>query len=103
MKKLNSVVRAMNQLRCGLSVLAGAGSHHLYRYIRRLEIAHAARSDDSRRLDYLQSLNERPGYTNRVILRNSTTGRGWRLHETELPDAVESVREAIDNAMGGGL
>jgi len=36
--------------------------------------------NDSELLDYLDSLTG--SYTGRVILRDSTTGRGWRLHET---------------------
>jgi hypothetical protein len=31
------------------------------------------------------------------ILRLSSTGRGWRLHETEKTDGYPTVREAIDN------
>ena len=35
------------------------------------------------------------GYGNGWICRNSTTGRGLRLHETSDPDASPTVREAI--------
>jgi hypothetical protein len=53
---------------------------------------------DKERLDFLQKLNDRKLYTGKVILRESTTGRGWRLHETSR-EGTTSVREAIDNAM----
>jgi len=36
-------------------------------------------------------------YTGKVICRWSSSGRGWRLHETNNSDAVDSVRQAIDN------
>ena len=54
---------------------------------------------DKERLDWLQK--QLGKYTGKVICRNSSMGRGWRLHETSLPEAVEDVREAIDNAMAG--
>jgi len=60
---------------------------------------------DKERLDFLQKLTDQKSYTGKVILRSSTTGRGWRLHETSWKGAVFSVREAIDNFMareGGG-
>ena len=51
--------------------------------------------NDSERLDYLDSLTG--AYSNCVALRQSTTGRGWRLHETLYEEpAYTSVREAID-------
>ena len=52
---------------------------------------------DTQRLDFLQELTEKSDYTGWVILRSSTTGRGWRLHETRDIGGVRSVREAIDN------
>ena len=52
---------------------------------------------DTERLDYLQELTDRDYYTGRVKLRMSAIGRGWRLHETSLEDAVSSVRQAIDD------
>jgi len=52
---------------------------------------------DKNRLDFLQKLTDEAKYTGTVILRDSITGRGWRLHETSLPDAVCNVRTAIDN------
>ena len=51
---------------------------------------------DKLRLDYLQQLLDRKKYTGRVILRDSTTGRGFRLHETSRPEGFTSVRDAID-------
>ena len=51
--------------------------------------------NDSERLDYLDSLTGT--YSDRVTLRQSRTGRGWRLHETrEEEPHFASVREAID-------
>lgn len=50
---------------------------------------------DIQRLEKLQSLTT--GYGKGWILRGSSTGRGMRLHETELDDAVPDIREAIDN------
>jgi len=57
---------------------------------------------DKERLDFLQKLNDRKRYTGKVVLRESTKGRGWRLHETTHPGAVSSIREAIDIEMEGG-
>lgn len=51
---------------------------------------------DTERLDYLQKLL---GHNSRVILRMSWNGRGFRLHETELPGSTNDVRQAIDNFM----
>ena len=50
---------------------------------------------DKQRLDFLQGLNNKSDYTGRTVLRESTTGRGWRLHETSGHGAY-SVRDAID-------
>ena len=54
---------------------------------------------DQERLDFLQRLTDERVYTGKVILRISTLGRGWRLHETSQKEALPSVREAIDNFM----
>ena len=54
---------------------------------------------DTERLDFLQKLTDRKYYSGKVILRNSVTSRGWRLHETRNESAVPSVRDAIDNFM----
>ena len=56
---------------------------------------------DTERIDFLQRLTDRNKYTGKVILRESCTGRGWRLYEYSGDDAVKSVRDAIDTAMAG--
>lgn len=56
---------------------------------------------DSARIAKLQDLTKQKGYTGKVIMRDSSTGRGWRLHETSQMGAVDSVREAIDNYFDG--
>ncbi len=50
---------------------------------------------DKELLDGLQRLLGR--YTGKVICRWSTTGRGWRLHETNSDDASLNVRFEINN------
>jgi hypothetical protein len=52
---------------------------------------------DTERIDLLEALNNEALYTGKCILRLSSTGRGWRLHETEKTDGYPTVREAIDN------
>lgn len=54
---------------------------------------------DTELLDFLQKLTNKDMYTGKVILRLSTTGRGWRLHETSTEGAVPDVRQAIENFM----
>ena len=49
---------------------------------------------DTEMLDYLDSLSGK--YTGKVILRESQTGRGWRLHETSFSLSFNSVRDAIE-------
>jgi hypothetical protein len=56
---------------------------------------------DEERLDFLQKLTNDARYTGKVIVRGSSTGRGWRLHETSRSAAKSSVREAIDDFMEG--
>ena len=56
---------------------------------------------DKERLDFLQKLTDEKAYNGQVILRDSTTGRGWRLHETTQEGASSSVRDAIDKYMAG--
>ncbi len=51
---------------------------------------------DAERLDYLQSITQ--GYGKGWILRDSSTGRGMRLHETNMEGAQPTVRAAIDAA-----
>ena len=50
---------------------------------------------DKERLDFLDSLNGK--YTGKIILRMSSHGRGFRLHETSMGGASTTVREAIDS------
>lgn len=50
---------------------------------------------DTELLDFLEELNKHKRYTGKCILRMSETGRGWRLHETDLEGASDTVREAI--------
>lgn len=52
---------------------------------------------DKNRIDFLEASTK--GYGLGWIFRESVTGRGMRLHETSLPEAKPSVREAIDAAM----
>lgn len=55
-----------------------------------------AAHDDTKRLDFLQSLGT--GYGNGWILRESINGRGIRLHETgQEVGTMPTVREAIDD------
>ena len=56
---------------------------------------------DTELLDYLQHLTSQKRYTGRVILRDSSTGRGWRLHETGGDSGIRDVRMAIANYMRG--
>ncbi len=64
---------------------------------------------DAKRLSWLQEQLDKKSYTGKCVFRWSTTGRGWRLHETSdkeghrfgfIPNS--SVREAIDQAMERG-
>ncbi len=55
---------------------------------------------DPELLDVLQKLNDQSDYTGLCVLRQSTTGRGWRLHETssnEHGPVRKSVRMAIED------
>ena len=52
---------------------------------------------DTDLLNYLQKLTDDAKYTGKVILRDSTSGRGWRLMETSWDGCVPDVREAIIN------
>ena len=56
---------------------------------------------DTELLNYLQQETEKEDYTGRVICRHSTTGRGWRLHESSWSGSVTNVREAISNFIRG--
>lgn len=55
---------------------------------------------DTDRINALNILSHK--YGNGWILRNSYYGRGMRLHESEHPDAVPDVRDAIDNFLDAG-
>lgn len=61
----------------------------------RLETVQSA-FEDQKRLNALQALNDKADYTGTCILRLSTTGRGWRLHESDRSRSQSSVRDAID-------
>jgi len=52
---------------------------------------------DKERLDFLQKLTDEKNYTGKVILGESSTGRGWRLHESSITGAFNNVRQAIDS------
>ena len=52
-------------------------------------------SEDTKRIDKLQSLTK--GYGKGWLLRESSTGRGMRLHETSQEGANPDIRNAIDN------
>ena len=54
-------------------------------------------SADRTRIEYLETINGT--YTGRVILRMSSTERGFRLHETSREGSERTVREAIDKHM----
>ena len=54
---------------------------------------------DKEMLDFLQELTDKAEYTGKCVLRDSTTGRGWRLLETSWDGCTPSVREAISNYM----
>lgn len=56
---------------------------------------------DTDLLNQLQLLTDKAEYTGKVILRKSTTGRGWRLHETRWDGSTSSVRQAIVNFIEG--
>jgi len=57
---------------------------------------------DTELLDFLQLLTNRANYSGRVVMRESYTGRGWRLHESTHPDSVTDVREAISKFFPDG-
>lgn len=57
---------------------------------------------DTELLDFLQLITNNAAYTGKVICRASTTGRGWRLHETSKDDAVPSVYFVIENGYSAG-
>jgi len=52
---------------------------------------------DTELLDWLQSKMRE--YTGKIICRRSSTGHGWRLHETSKPGGTTDIRQAIINAI----
>ena len=59
---------------------------------------------DKARLDWLQCQSRKAGVPDRGwIARNSTQGRGYRLHETSQHGHAKDVRAAIDKAMFRGV
>lgn len=56
-------------------------------------------SSDTDLLNWLQLKLDQQTYTGKCIFRWSTTGRGWRLHETSDKNASKSVRTAIQEAI----
>ena len=50
---------------------------------------------DEERIELLETLHRKSGYTGRCVMRMSINGRGWRLHKT-LDGGSGTVREAID-------
>lgn len=54
---------------------------------------------DTELLDWMQARLDEKRYTGFVIARWSTTGRGFRLHETKQEDSSPSIRRAIDKMM----
>jgi len=51
---------------------------------------------DTELLDCLQELTDQGRYGGHVVLRQSSVGRGWRLHETKHRRGYRDVREAIE-------
>lgn len=51
--------------------------------------------NDTELLDALQATTK--GYGNGWVLRESSNGRGMRLHETEGVEGFSTVREAIED------
>ena len=58
--------------------------------------------NDKELLDWLEEQNTKKIYTGKCIFRWSSTGRGWRLHETS-EGGVDSVRDAINAAIERGI
>jgi hypothetical protein len=60
-------------------------------------------SDDTQRINHLEGMLDAGKYSRQCILRMSTTGRGFRLHETRRLGAFDTVRQAIDEVMEHGV
>lgn len=54
---------------------------------------------DTELLDWMEEQHRLSSYTGKCVWRWSTSGRGWRLHETSGYDAKPTVREAIQAAI----
>lgn len=54
---------------------------------------------DTEMLDWLEAQLQKGKYTGKCIFRWSNNERGFRLHETSLDGAVDTVRKAIEDAM----
>jgi len=54
---------------------------------------------DTELLDFLQELTDKSDSAGRVVMRDSSIGRGWRLHESSADFAVKDVRSAITTYM----
>jgi hypothetical protein len=52
---------------------------------------------DKELLDYLQKMLDAKRYTGKCVLRWSSTGRGFRLHETSLEGSCNNIRKAISD------
>ena len=75
--------------------LASAVSVHRFEIVNlRCKLKRAI--EDTRRLNWIE--DKAVGYGKGWICRNSTTGRGFRVHETSNPDARHDLRDAIDRA-----
>lgn len=67
------------------------------------------RPTDTEMIEWLEEQNRKKAFTGKCVFRNSTTGRGWRLHETSdnevrsvmgsWSSCYNTVREAITAAM----
>ena len=54
---------------------------------------------DTDRINFIQKKLDESKYTGAIVLRDSDTGRGIRLHETSRSIGCKSVRQAIDKYM----
>lgn len=93
MDKLGDLEKRLAIVEEGLTPAYLSGFHKRDDEVREL-------SKDKERLDWLQSQTK--GYGTGWLCRDSTTGRGMRLHETSTIGAFPDVRQAIDEAMKGG-
>ena len=59
----------------------------------------ATNHTDTDLINWLEKQNDKRAYSGRCIFRWSGTSRGWRLYETEIPGAKDTVRAAIVAAM----